>query len=96
MYDWIEIARHPKGFVLSKRYGLKHPWVNLRITHPDWVGRPKKDRAVFMIWNRARQTYEGAAIRRETFNEIRELYEWVMATARADLPRPHQPRVYYR
>ena len=48
---WTEIAWHPEGFILSGNRGLKTPWIAMRLTHPMWADRPKRDRYVWWNWN---------------------------------------------
>ena len=70
---WVEIAWHPDGFVLSASWSLKEPWVTLRLAHPDWAERPKKDRYVWLVWNADTRQLKSASCSRVTQDFAQEL-----------------------
>jgi hypothetical protein len=58
MSRWTDVAAHPDGFVVATCTEVKDPWLLVRVAHQEWAQRRKKDRYVWLVWNRAsRQLY---------------------------------------
>jgi hypothetical protein len=73
---WIEIARHPEGYVLfdcfKDRAQLRSPWIRLKLMRPQVPGR-RIARRVWLQWNADEQRLS----RTPLADELPKIYEWV-------------------